>query len=105
MENIADKVIDELASFWRERAKNFVEKVATSTPSYMIDIEFTAYNFMVIKLTIEHKSAWFSQISCGVLIQLKRDAVPLESIPETLPEIDREIRLRIPDKYLEAKGW
>ncbi|WP_211829386.1 hypothetical protein [Kistimonas asteriae] len=105
MEEIAETIIDELSGYWGNRVKDFVEMVSTSTPYNRLEMAFTAYNFMVVKLTVEYNFVWFSQLNSGALLKFTNTAVPLESITKALPKVYNEIRLRIPDKYLEANGW
>ena len=73
----------------------------------MFSIKFAIYNYYIIVFNYE-RGHFVSSIIFG------EDAISIESniewddncdIHEYWDSIDKQIRLRIPDKFLEANGW
>ncbi len=56
-------------------------------------------------MNFERNSLFFSEVSKGISCSLLSRKVSYPDLIDTLAEIDEEVRLRIPDKYLVAKGW
>ena len=105
IEEMEDLLIDEFVKFWGNRVKDFVVSNSTDVPYRMLNIEFTLYNYILIRIILEHNSVFFSDVSKGICLNLLPIAIDVCEVSRCLKEIDSEVRLRIPDKYLRAKGW
>jgi hypothetical protein len=103
IEEIEKSYILEFSKFWRENAADFVISNSTNEPHKMFDLEFTLYNFCIVRITLEHNSVWVGDVSKGVFLKLLPKSISSNDVVKHLPQIDREVKLRIPDKYLEAK--
>ncbi|WP_051235243.1 hypothetical protein [Marinimicrobium agarilyticum] len=103
--DLEDLIIDKLDNYFNGAVKDYVIKESTDTPFLQLVIEMTLYNYYVVRVAVEKNTIFFSIVQSG--FQLPLFKAPLsENELETSPvELDREIRLRIPDKYLQAKGW
>lgn len=73
----------------------------------MFSVKFTLYDYYIISYNYDREHFGYS-------ILVGEDTIPLQSNIEWddncdfttyWKEIDRVIRLRIPDKYLEEYGW
>lgn len=73
----------------------------------MFSVKFTLYDYYIISYNYDR-----GHFGCSILVG--EDTIPLQSNIEWddncdfttyWKEIDRVVRLRIPDKYLEEYGW
>lgn len=103
-----ENMINSSKSFFGDAIKDFVVKTSTDVPSVMVSMEATVYNYFVIYLSYERSNLGASIVGGnGVLLHLV--FCPFEEdqddFSDFLTSLDKELRLRIPDKYLAAKGW
>ena len=103
--DLEDELIGHLDKNFGKAAKDYAVKESTSTPFTQIVIELTVYNYFVVRLAVEKNTIFFSIIQSGFQMPLLKAALAAEDLDSTIKELDEEIRLRIPDKYLQAKGW
>lgn len=106
--NIVDNLVKEIQNYFGNKAKDFVTEILFENPFLSFSIYFKLYNYYFVTINYEDCS-----IGTGILngtyvmgIETKKrdlnDGIPLTDF---FKEIDKEIRLRIPDKFLKAKGW
>jgi hypothetical protein len=105
IEEITESYITEFNEFWGDKVSDFVSSDSTDVPYKMLNLEFTLYNYSLVRLTLERNTVWLSDVSKGICLKLLGNSIPSNGVGRHLPQIDNEIRLRIPDKYLEAKRW
>lgn len=103
--NIGDEMVEYLDHYFGCPAKDYVIRESTATPYIQLIMEFTVYNYFVVRLTVEKNTMFFSIFQSGNELPLLKSALSIESLDSTIKNLDEEIRLRIPDKYLQAKGW
>lgn len=104
-------VIREIKQYFSKKAADFVVKRIAGEPRLEIEIEFSIYGYFVIGILIEKSTIFFTIREGGIGLKLLKS--PLLSEPgekareiiglSALEQLDREIRLRIPDKYLQEK--
>lgn len=104
-DNLEDLLIDKLDKYFNGAVKDYVIKESTDTPFLQLTIEMTVYNYFVVRVTIEKNTMFFSIVQSGFLLLLYRAPLSDNDLNNAPPTLDKEIRLRIPDKYLQAKGW
>lgn len=88
-------------------------KESVDSPYLSIRANLSFYNYCVVVMHIEHGGVSFWWYLSEAVFELTRASVlvgdtgkNMERIGvKTLTELDREIRLRVPDKFLSAKGW
>lgn len=104
-DDLENALIDELDNHFKDAVKDYVIKESTDTPFLQLILETTLYNYFVVRVAIEKNTIFFSIVQSGFQLQLFKAPLSdgeLKAVPALL---DKEVRLRIPDKYLQAKGW
>ncbi|AZQ12302.1 hypothetical protein [Shewanella khirikhana] len=104
-DDLEDVLIEKLDEHFKTAVKDFVVKESTDTPFLHLTIEMTLYNYFVVRLAIEKNTLFFSIVQSGFQLQLFKTSLSSEDLRAAPSILDKEIRLRIPDKYLQAKGW
>lgn len=105
---------DTARKFIKTAKKYFCNKIegitlysVTDEPYKMFSLKFCAYKFYIIVLNYD-RGHFGCSISNGT------DAISLESnkqwddnsdLEEFWSDIDKQLKLRIPDKFLEANSW
>lgn len=105
---------DTAREFIKTAKKHFYNKIEgitlysiTDEPYKMFSIKFCAYKFYIVILN-------YDRGHFGCSISNGNDAVSLDSskewddncdLGEFWADIDKQLKLRIPDKFLEANGW
>ena len=105
IDELSVKIVEEFQAFWGSKSADFCISEATDVPYRMATIEFSLYNYVLVRLQIERDSAWFAQANHQVLFHLLPNSTPIGQIASRLQEVDTEVRLRIPEKFLNAKSW
>lgn len=104
---ISKSLINQLISYFQEKIDNFVVSEITDTPYTMFQIEFSMYKYFYVVLNYDR-----GLFGCSVMNGNRYFA--LESSQEWydqadmnifLKELEQQIKLRIPDKFLEFYGW
>lgn len=103
----------EIKRFFGDRALDFVIRRVVLAPFLEVEMDFSLYGYFVARLNIERRTVFFSlregDIGFGLVeaaLLSDPDVASAERIgTETLQALDWNVRLRIPDKYLVAKGW
>lgn len=101
-------IIKGLLSFFKDRVQDFATAEKTDTPFIQFGFEFEIYNYFIVRFN-------YSRGGCGFCIVNGELGIDLDIEPEWFEEIkdlnkyfkklEKEIELRIPDKFLKAKGW
>ncbi|SDZ50599.1 hypothetical protein SAMN05421736_11532 [Evansella caseinilytica] len=106
-ETISDEIIDKLSEYYQKGIDDFAVLRATDSPYTMFQIEFVMYKYFNIVLNYDR-----GRFGCSILNGNKY--LPLENSQKWydkadmnvfLKELDEQIKLRIPDKFLEFYGW
>ena len=72
------------------------------------NIDFQAYNFYEIKLSYKNgKINWSIKFDDKTTIGIKKDVIVYSETNLNLffEEMQKELEMRIPDKFLQANGW
>ena len=72
------------------------------------NIDFQAYNFYEIKLSYKNgKINWSIKFDDKTTIDIERDVIADSETNLNLffEEMQKELEMRIPDKFLQANGW
>lgn len=108
-EKMANDLIDIILEKMGKRAKGFVMDDISNDPlCRTFSIDFNAYNYFRVIIRYER-----GRIGCSlkygehVYIGLPNSQKWYDNIDmdKFLEELQQELELRIPDKYLEAHGW
>ena len=104
---IARDIIRTAKETFNEKINNITLFNLTDEPYKMFSIKCTIYNYFVLVFNYD-RGHFGCSISSG------NDAISLDSskewdnncgLDEFWSDIDMQLRLRIPDKFLEANGW
>lgn len=104
---MAKKIISNAKLIFEDRINNITFSSVTDEPYKMFSIKFTLYNYYIIVYNYDR-----GHFGCSIIFG--DDTVTLQSNVEWddecnyasyWKEIDRLVRLRIPDKYLKEYGW
>lgn len=104
-DDLEDALIKKLSEHFKEAAKDYVVKDSTETPFLQLTIEMTLFNYFVVRVMVEKNTVFFSIVQSGVQLPLFKSELSDSGLDAAPSVLDSEIRLRIPDKYLRAKGW
>ena len=98
-------LIDSFGSFWGNKVQDYVIEELGHSPHEVLTIEFKLYNYFPIRLNLEMDKISFSIIFSHTRIMVSKHEFSFENIDNIIESFDNEILLRIPDKFLIAKGW
>jgi len=104
-DDLEDTLIEKLDEHFKNAVKDFVVKESTDTPYVQLTIEMTLYNYFVIRCAIEKNTMFFSIVQSGFQLQLFKAPLSDSELNLAPATLEQEVRLRIPDKYFQAKGW
>lgn len=116
-DDYAKNIVGLLAEFFDNRACDYFIASAEFGPGGRLDlrieIAFLAYQSIAVVLTIEGRTAYAAIDMRFRKIQLTRAAIEFDEAdaairyvaPTFLRDLDAELKLRIPDKFLVQKGW
>lgn len=104
---ISKFLINMLSDYFGKKISDFVVSEITDIPYTMFRIEFLMYKYFYVVLEYDRGA-----FGCGILNG--NLCVPLENSQKWydeadmnifLKELEQQIQLRIPDKFLEFYGW
>ena len=105
---IATEMVDKMIEYFGNRVTEFVIAGVINDPSHRaFSITFKAYNYFVIRLN-------YNKGRFGCCVDFGEYGISLDNSQKWwdtadfdvfFKELKQEIELRIPDKFLEAKGW
>ncbi|MEJ2065443.1 MAG: hypothetical protein P8X74_19550 [Reinekea sp.] len=104
-EDLEDMLINKFDQYFQKIAKDYVVKSSTNTPFLEMIIEMTLYNYYIVRVNVEKSTIFFSIVQSGFLLQLFKTSLSEDDLDAALLTLANEVKLRIPDKYLQAKGW
>lgn len=97
-----------LSNYFGDRIGSFTISGQRNKPFVALHMEFTVYNFYNIILNYERGSfgcAIRGGNNIGIALPNSQKWYEQADLDVFVKELDKEIRLRIPDKYLEHYGW
>lgn len=103
---LSDEIIEYLDSYFEDRLENYSVYNITDEPYTMFSISFKAYNYFIVVLNYDRGSFGCAIDGGSAGISLKnsqkwRDTADMDIF---LRELEQQIELRIPDKFLEFYG-
>jgi hypothetical protein len=110
---LEDDVCRDLLKFFGARVDSICVKEGAGHHQPNIEVSFTLYDFLSLVLVVERSTVFIALSEIAAVIPLGSCEVRTDTKsghlakiePALLLNVDKEIRLRIPDKYLAAKGW
>ncbi|TGA98739.1 hypothetical protein E4665_07765 [Sporolactobacillus shoreae] len=104
---LSDEIIDKLSNYFSNKIDDFMVSDTTDTPYTMFKIEFVMYKFFNIVLNYDRGRFGCSIINGSRFITLDNsqkwyDKADMDIF---LKELEEQLKLRIPDKFLEHYGW
>jgi len=106
--DMANKIIDQLGEKLGDRITDFViDNVDEDINHRTFTIDFTAYNYYICLISYERGRFGCSIKNGEYYISLENSQKWYENadLDIFVKELKEELELRIPDKYLKAKGW
>lgn len=106
-EIISDELINILSNYFEKKIDDFMVSEITDVPHTMFRIEFSMYKYFYVVLNFDR-----GRFGCSIMNGNRY--LPLENSQKWydeadmnifLKEFEQQIRLRIPDKFLEFYGW
>lgn len=104
-DQLKDILIKKLNEHFGERAQGYVVKLSTDIPFLQLEIDVILYNYFLVRVSIERQAVYLAVAESQVVLRLLKLALSDSNLDDFAAMLDKETRLRIPDKYLEAKGW
>lgn len=98
-------LIESIDEQFKNAAKDYVIKESTDTPFLQVVLEMTLYNYFVVRASVEKNTIFFSILQSGFQFSLLDAPLSDGTLKYVLSNLSDEVKLRIPEKYLKAKGW
>lgn len=104
---LVDEIANEFETYFGDKIDTISIYNVTDTPYPMFNFRFELYNSFIIEFSYNRGA-----IGCGINfgnygVDVKNNIgwYDLKNIGQFCKELDEDIRLRIPDKFLQRKGW
>lgn len=106
-EQIALEIINEFVSFFGDRMNNPAIHDVTDEPYQMFNITLEAYNYFYLTFSYNRGSIGCSVVQGKFGIDLENSQQWYDKVDMNmfLKELQQQLELRIPDKFLEYNGW
>ncbi|MEI3604977.1 hypothetical protein SPD48_04675 [Pseudogracilibacillus sp. SE30717A] len=106
-ETIIDDLIENLESYFDEKVEDFVILDKTNVPYVMFNIRFTMYKYFNVILNYDRGAYGCAIINgdLGIDLENSQQWYDIADMDVFLQELEQQIELRIPDKFLEYHGW
>ncbi len=108
VDEMSDYIIDEMCKYFHDKVKDFVVNNLYEDANHRsFSIEFNAYNYFPMKLNYDMGRMGYNICFGDRMISLDNsqkwwDEADFKILFE---ELQRELELRIPDKFLRIHGW
>ncbi|WP_240628620.1 hypothetical protein [Bacillus salacetis] len=106
-ETIEDFIIEELKKRFHEKVENFVISNSTDIPYTMTSIVFKMYNYFHVRFNYDRGSFGCSIVNgeYGISIDSSETWFDQADFDKFFSDLQKQIELRIPNKFLEHHGW
>lgn len=104
-ESLKDFLVSGIKLHFGEAVRDFEITERVDFPYLRIVFDVTFYNFAVVRVIVERDVVFVYFMQSGVPLQMLRATLSKDYPQAIFIVLEGEIRLRIPDKYLMAKGW
>lgn len=104
----ADFMVDKLIVFFGKKIDSIVIEDVIDVPGHTsFSIKFVAYKYFPIRLNYDRGrfGCCISNGEIGISLENSQKWWDTADFDIFLEELKQEIELRIPDKFLKAKGW
>tara|TARA_B100001093_G_C26740583_1_gene976469 strand:- start:115 stop:450 length:336 start_codon:yes stop_codon:yes gene_type:complete len=105
IDKLKKELINKVDEHFKNAATDYVIKESSDIPHAILRIDITFYNYCIVTLVVEKETLFFSINQSGFCFRLMKLDLTDPTLDRFCDELENEIRLRIPDKYLVAKGW
>ncbi|EIC76834.1 hypothetical protein [Streptococcus oralis] len=109
MDILADEFFDIVKRVFKDKIDDIVFDDIADEPNHQtFKLDFKAYDYFTIQFDYENDLWFFIVLTKEAKISLTKGPAVYSQITDWdsyLKEIMEEIELRIPDKFLKAKGW
>jgi hypothetical protein len=106
-EIIKGEIKNALKGHFQDKIGSFSVFGQTDTPYTMFSMQFTLYNYFNIILNYNRGAFGCSIINgdVGISLENSQEWYDKADFDVFLKELEQQIELRIPDKFLEFNGW
>lgn len=108
IDEMTDIFIDMMMKYMDNRVRNFiVEDIYDDKNNRTFTVKYIAYNYFELKFNYD-KGLINSYIRLGdrhINLNISQEWWEKTDLEQYIIELKNELELRIPDKYLKAKGW
>ena len=107
-DKMANKFCDMLKQKFEDRVDNIIVFNVVDNPNWReFSIKFEAYNYFPIRLNYDrgHFGCCINVGKIGVRLENSQKWWDTADFDIFFDDLERELELRIPDKFLKAKGW
>jgi len=106
-ERISDEIIEKLACYFQNEIDDFMVSGETDSPYIMFQIEFVVYKYFNIILNYDRGRFGCSIINGNRYLPLENSQKWYDQADMNIffKELEEQLQLRIPDKFLEFYGW
>lgn len=106
-ESLSDEIIELLSAHFGEKVGSFSVYNMMDTPHIEFNITFDLYNFFIITFTYDRGrfGCNISQGKYGLSLENSQKSYDKADMNIFLRELEQQVKLRIPDKYLAYYGW
>lgn len=103
-EYISNELMDFMSKYFNNKIGTFIITYQTDKPHTEFSFNFTIYNYFVIKLNYDRGRFGCSIIfgEAGLSIDISQKWYDQADLRTFCKELDDQVRLRIPDKYLNS---
>lgn len=106
-DNLSDEIIDKLSNYFGDRIGAFSVYNMIDEPHIAFNINFELYHYFIINFSYDRGSIGCSvpQGKYGIDLKNSQEWYDRADMDIFLQELEQQIELRIPDKFLEYNGW
>lgn len=106
-DTLSDEIIEYLSDYFKEKLGSFSVYNLKDEPYKTFNITFDAYNYFIITFSYNRGSIGcsISQGKYGLNLETSQKWYDQVDMDIFLKELEQQIELRIPDKFLEFHGW
>ncbi len=108
VDEMSDYIIDEMCNFFNDKVKDFVIKNLFEDSNHKsFSIEFNAYEYFPMIFNYDMGRMGYNICYGNRMIELENSQKWWDEadIKVLFSEMQEELELRIPDKFLQAHGW
>lgn len=102
---LEDAIVGNFRAHFGSEVSGFTVSDVTDIPFTQVTVQMTVFNYLVVQVFIERGGIFVSILESRVALSLLSVSLSSEALLALPAQVDEEVRLRIPDKYLRAKGW